>query len=271
MSATNRNGLARHEHDFYETPAEAIDVVLDVLGITDAYDGYVIDPGTGTGAIAARIAARAPKADVRGIDKAPELLALAREKRGESVGWELADWLEWQPDGTPDLIIGNPPFQHVVFDPNAIPTKRWEKTSELQRDSGNYRLEKRDDCWAVFCSGAPIGGGKTLKEAKQVACVHDPARGAQVIVDSDLAEKFVRKALAVAGKKGTVAMLLRTGFMIPKTRRVLREEFGLPDKYELETRPSFNGSGTDATDYAWFVWSPKQKARWIVCKKGGAK
>jgi predicted RNA methylase len=196
VSATNRNGLARHAGDFYETPDEAIDVVLDALGITADFDGYIVDPGTGTGAIANRVALRAPKADVRGIEVNPELLEAARTLRLSGVAWEQADWLEWQVDGTPDFVIGNPPY-----------------------------------------------GPKS---------------------DRHLAEKFIRKALAVAGKKGTVAMLLRDNYLIPKSRRLLRKDFGMPDKFQLERRPSFNGSGTDATDYAWHVWRPKQAGRYFI-------
>lgn len=196
MSATNRNGLERHEHDFYETPAGAIDVILDVLGIGPEFDGYVLDPGTGTGAIAHRVASRAPKADVRGIELVPELLAKAKETRAPSIAWELGNWLTWQADGTPDLIIFNPPY-----------------------------------------------GPKS---------------------DPKLAERFIRKALEVAQKKATVAALLRLGYMVPKARRALREEYGKPDLVALEKRPSFNGAGTDATDYAWYVWGPKRGGRWSV-------
>lgn len=201
MSATNRNGLDRHEHDFYETPTWAIDAILDVLGIGPDWDGYAVDPGTGTGAIAARIAERAPKADVRGIELVPELIEQAKATREASIAWEQADWLTWSPDGTPDLIIANPPY-----------------------------------------------GPKDNRT---------------------LAEQFIRKALTVAGKKGTVVMLLRLNYLVPKVRRALRAEFGKPDKFELEKRPSFNGSGTDATDYAWFVWGPKRGGRWSVIEQRG--
>lgn len=196
MSATNRSGLARHEHDFYETPGWAIDVALDALGIGADFDGYVIDPGAGTGAIAHRVAERAPRADVRGIELQPDLLDRAKATRAQGIAWEQADWLTWHVDGAPDLVIANPPY-----------------------------------------------GPKS---------------------DPHLAEKFIRKALAVAGKKGTVAILLRASYLIPKSRRLLRSDFGLPDKFELERRPSFNGSGTDATDYAWFVWRPKQAGKYAV-------
>jgi len=223
MSATNRNGLERHEHDFYETPTWAIDAILDVLGIGPEWDGYAVDPGTGTGAIAHRIAERAPKADVRGIELVPELLEQAKTTRAASIAWENASWLTWTPDGTPDLIVANPPYQLTHWDPNKVVMKKGKDTGE---------------------------------------------RGGIVIDDPNYAEKFIRKALEVAGKKGTVAMLLRENYFAPKTRRALRT-LGLPDMHTLEKRPSFNGSGTDATDYSWFVWASKKGGRWDVIEIRG--
>lgn len=190
MSATNRKGIARQPGDFYETPGWAVDVALNVLGIGPEYTGYVVDPGCGTGAISQRVAERAPRADVRGIEKNHELLATARACRADTIAWEEADWLTWQPDGVPDLVIANPPYK--------------------------------------------------------------------------IGEAFCRKALETVGKRGVVAMLMRSTFLIPKVRRSLRDDFGLPDKYELEKRPSFNRSGTDATEYAWLVWSPKKAGRYSV-------
>jgi methylase of polypeptide subunit release factors len=219
MSATNRGGLGRHEHDFYETPSWAIDVALDALGITAAFDGYVIDCGTGTGAIAHRVAERAPRADVRGLEREHDLLERARSVRAAGIAWEEADWLTWTADGPADLIIANPPYQLTHFDPAKVVMKKGKPTGEL---------------------------------------------GGIVVDDPDYAEKFIRKALEVAGKKGTVAMLLRENYLVPKTRRALRADFGKPDIIALERRPSFNGSGTDACDYAWIVWSPKRAGKWSV-------
>lgn len=196
MSATNRGGLDRHANDFYETPAWAVDIVLDALGITSEFRGYAIDPGSGTGSIAHRIALRAPNADIRGVELDPDLVAVARRERASNIAFEVHDWLTWPADGAPDFVIGNPPY-----------------------------------------------GPKS---------------------DPNLAEKFLRKAMSVVGKKGTVAFLLRANYLLPKRRRALRADFGLPDKLELERRPSFNGSGTDATDYAWHVWSPKRSGKWTV-------
>ena len=88
--------------------------------------------------------------------------------------------------------------------------------------------------------------------------------GGLEIDDPEYAERFIRRALWVAGKRGTVAMLLRMNYIVPAARHHLRDEFGLPDMYALEKRPSYNGSGTDATDYAWFVWGPKRGGRYFV-------
>lgn len=222
MSATNRGGLARHPFDFYETPAYTIDLALDVLSLGPDFTGYVVDAGSGTGHIAHRVALRCPRADVRGVELQPELIARARATRVGTIAYSESNWLTWECDGPPDLVIGNPPFQEVRWDPEKIVKKKGKPTGEI---------------------------------------------GGFVVVDKHLAEKFIRKALALVGKKGRVAMLLRDGYMLPKHRRALRKEFGLPDRYGLEKRPSFNGSGTDACDYSWHVWGPKQSGKWTVLTK----
>jgi trans-aconitate methyltransferase len=221
MSATGRTGaLPRHEDDFYETPAWVVDLLLDELGLTESFEGYVIDPGSGSGAIAERVAKRCPRADVRGIEQNPELVAKAKAIRLPSVAFECADFLEWKPDGQADLVLGNPPYQKWIFDPKKIVKKRGKPTGEI---------------------------------------------GGLVCVDPDLAAKFVTRALEISSRKATVAMLLRGTFLVPKVRRALRE---LPcDLLFLEKRPSFNGSGTDATDYAWCVWGPRRGGKWTVLRK----
>jgi hypothetical protein len=56
-----------------------------------------------------------------------------------------------------------------------------------------------------------------------------------------------------------VVMLLRVGFLGSQSRDRLFKNTGIPDTYLLNKRPSFgtdkNGKpGTDASEYAWFVW-----------------
>lgn len=81
-----------------------------------------------------------------------------------------------------------------------------------------------------------------------------------------LAESFVREALDVANnveKDVTVAMLLRLNFLGGQKRaKFLREN---PcDVYVSPRRPSFTGQGTDATEYAWFVWRPERTNRVFI-------
>jgi SAM-dependent methyltransferase len=80
-----------------------------------------------------------------------------------------------------------------------------------------------------------------------------------------LAMEFVEHSLDLAcGRGGTVAMLLR----LPWAASQSRAEFHRArpaDIYVLPKRPSFTPDGkTDATDYAWFVWTPSGGGRWRV-------
>lgn len=70
-----------------------------------------------------------------------------------------------------------------------------------------------------------------------------------------LALPFVAAALEVVrSQAGTVAALLRLGFLASRKRRDWWQSHPA-DVYVLSERPSFTGDGrTDATDYAWFVW-----------------
>lgn len=67
-----------------------------------------------------------------------------------------------------------------------------------------------------------------------------------------MALDFIRHCLDCAG---WVVALERLNFLGPVGRnRFWREH--MPDIYVLATRPSFTGTGTDMTEYAWFVWPP---------------
>jgi hypothetical protein len=72
-----------------------------------------------------------------------------------------------------------------------------------------------------------------------------------------LAKEFVMHALAIAPY---VAMLLRLNF-IGSAKRSAFFRSDMPDVYVLPNRPSFTGGGTDATEYAWCVWTPERGRR----------
>lgn len=65
-----------------------------------------------------------------------------------------------------------------------------------------------------------------------------------------LAMEFVEQSIRHAR---TVAMLLRLNFVASHRRHAFFSKL-MPDVYVLPNRPSFTGGGTDATEYAWFVW-----------------
>ena len=82
-----------------------------------------------------------------------------------------------------------------------------------------------------------------------------------------LAQEFAEAALEwVQG--GTVAMLLRLNWLEGKKRAPFHRAHPA-DVYVLSRRPSFNGRGTDATAYAWFVWAPNRGGRWRVLDEDG--
>lgn len=76
------------------------------------------------------------------------------------------------------------------------------------------------------------------------------------------AAEFVQHAMAIIKRGGTVAALLRLPWLASKSRREFHRKHPA-DVYVLTKRPSFTGGGTDATDYAWFVWGPLRGNRWF--------
>jgi hypothetical protein len=78
-----------------------------------------------------------------------------------------------------------------------------------------------------------------------------------------LAEAFIHRAHDQIAKGGTIAMLLRLNFLGSQKRAVLHRTRPA-DVYVLPKRPSFTGKGTDATEYAWFVWGPGRGNRWEI-------
>lgn len=69
--------------------------------------------------------------------------------------------------------------------------------------------------------------------------------------------EFVEESLEIADGVGTVAMLLRLNFLGGQRRASFLRENPC-DVYVTPRRPSFTGRGSDATEYAWFVWRPSR-------------
>lgn len=182
----------RAENDFYETPAWCIDAVINRLqeGAAPLFNEktLVVDAGSGTGVIAARLAARFPEIEIIGVEKDANLIAAARARNLRAAEFTCADFGQWTPEiGSPDVVIMNPPYSQAL--------------------------------------------------------------------------QFVSHALKTVRRGGTVCALLRLNWLAGKGRREFHQRYP-SDVYVLTKRPSFTGRGTDATDYAWFVWGPERGNRW---------
>jgi len=70
-----------------------------------------------------------------------------------------------------------------------------------------------------------------------------------------IAQEFIEHSLP---RSKCVVMLLRINFLGSKKRYDFWQK-NKPDAiYVLSKRPSFTGKGTDATEYAWFVWQQEE-------------
>jgi hypothetical protein len=74
------------------------------------------------------------------------------------------------------------------------------------------------------------------------------------------AEGFVTHALRIAEVS---CFLLRLNWLASKKRAAFHREHPA-DVFVLPRRPSFTNGGTDATEYAWFVWGEGRGNRWFL-------
>ena len=183
MSATNR-GAKRVESDFYATPIECVNSLIDALPEL-LYADFILEPSAGNGNILKAIKAKNP-------DGACHIEAIElREEERENLE-ELADMVtigDFLKVNTEyryyDLIIGNPPYS--------------------------------------------------------------------------LAQEFIDKALELLDYEGRLILLLRLNFFGSKKRFEWWQN-KIPSRvYVLSNRPSFTGKGTDATEYAWFIWEKNDR------------
>lgn len=174
-----RKKTKRARGDFYETPPWCVDAIVPFLPISG--EPVIVDAGSGTGAISARLAAINPKAEILGIEKQPELVELARARGLVNAEFREGNFLNDALDTikAPDLVIMNPPFGFAL--------------------------------------------------------------------------QFIQRANHLVKRGGTVCALLRMNWLAGKCRRDFLKKH-LPNLHVLTKRPSFTGKGTDATEYAWFIW-----------------
>lgn len=73
-----------------------------------------------------------------------------------------------------------------------------------------------------------------------------------------LAQEFIERSLEIAN---CVIMLLRINFLASSRRKEFWKRNPPTAIHVLTKRPSFTGNGTDATDYAWFVWDSTRRQK----------
>lgn len=121
------------------------------------------------------------------------------------------------------------------------------------------------------CSGIEIDAGRAeLCRNKKLICetgdflASQQARQADRVILTNppykLGREFIEKSLAIAP---VVVMLLRLNFLGSQKRAGFHRAHPA-DIYVLPKRPSFTGKGTDATEYAWFVWGLTNGGHWKI-------
>lgn len=128
----------------YDRPA-CLELLGDVGGAT------VLDVACGPGLYAEELVARG--ADVIGLDQSPRMVELARNRvpTGEFRVHDLADRLDWLPDGSVDLVLFALALEYIddrtgalrelarVLRPNgALVLSRMHPTGDWLRHGGNY-------------------------------------------------------------------------------------------------------------------------------------
>lgn len=88
---------------------------FDLLAQVAADDPrYVADLGCGPGNLTAALAQRWPGARVTGVDSSPEMIAAAATAAADGrVTFTVGDVRDWQPEGTPDVLVCNAVLQWV--------------------------------------------------------------------------------------------------------------------------------------------------------------
>ncbi|MBU1483216.1 MAG: hypothetical protein KKH12_16250 [Gammaproteobacteria bacterium] len=109
------------------------------------------------------------------------------------------------------------------------------------------------------CSFLDDGAYKAALRSEP-AWTHDDVRPGLVITNPpfSLALDFADRAISLAGAHGTVAMLVRLGWLASAKRRAWHQAHPA-DVYILPQRPSFTGNGnSDRYDLCWWVHRPNR-------------
>jgi hypothetical protein len=236
MSATGR-GSEYIENGVYLTPAPLARALVALVPFLDT-PTMVLEPSVGGGAFVAALLERERRTRVyhryQAIDVDP--MATGLDMVREEGGWAAAgDFLTAALPVRPGAIVGNPPF--------AIP--------QPARPCAT--------CAATGWRTSPrkIAGWEydPIPAAWKRACQRCDGTGSITPAPLPVAEKHMRRCLDVVAPGGHVALLLRLAMLEGTERREFWLQHPARKVWPLSRRPSFTGSGSDATAYGWFWWT----------------
>lgn len=249
MSATGR-GSDYHALGAYQTAVEDCRGLLALLPFLDepqiVIEGHVGE-GNWLAALADDEARRGVRHQVGAMDidgRAPGLM-LARARGGFAMA---GDFLTTTPAIRPTLVLGNPPFaipQDKVVCPRCGGRKVLTVLTQARKVLAHpIPGERAADLVRKPCTRC---GSKTKKPTGWYQPPPIP-----------VAEKHVRRALALVAPGGHVTYVLRMAFLESEDRIPFWKEHGsgngLVTVYALARRLSFTGGSTDATSYGFFHW-----------------
>ena len=154
------------------------------------------------------------------------------------------------------------PRSGLLFDPCASRGELLSTVHTLRPDLLLYGVEINPNCHSALVSAAGAFERAWIGDFLKMQSPEIPS--ATTILTNppySLAEQFILQALLFAKR---VIMLLRVNFLAGKDRREFTARTN-PGVFVLPNRPSFNGWGSDGTEYGWFVYGdPAVAGRWQV-------
>jgi len=148
----------------------------------------------------------------------------------------------------PTDFYATPPWCYENLE---IDWSQFENAHEPCRGDGRIQFFLEEEC-GLTCSYSEINEGKDF---------FDWDEGTDLILSNppfSIAQEFITHALEYSN---TCIMLLRINYLGSISRHNWWKENTPAALYVLSKRPSFTGKGTDATDYAWFVWDKTERMR----------
>lgn len=148
-------------------PETELLVEMALQRLPPAFDGFVADLGTGSGAIALAIARERPRAHVIATDASTEALAVARRNAArhhiDNVAFLCGDWLAPLADVQLAMIVSNPPYIEtgdahlgqgdLRFEPGCALASGPDGLDDIRRIVGTARSHLQPGGWLMFEHG----------------------------------------------------------------------------------------------------------------------